>query len=140
MAASISERRRRRGHVAAEVVRYIIRAVANMAETAFSGSVAERRKSPHLLRDVALVVRGESAEHQPFLEETFTISISAHGVLMLLAAHVALGQSLTLVNPETHREVTGRVARFGSNYGGLAQVGIEFAQAAPGFWPANVLQ
>jgi len=115
--------------------------MAALAESQPSGGAgAERRRSPHLLRDVALLVRGESAEHQPFLEETFTISISQHGVLMLLAARVALGQVLTLVNPETHIEVTGRVARFGSNYGGLAQVGIEFAQATPGFWPPEVLQ
>ena len=101
--------------------------------------VPERRRSPHQLRDVALLVRGESVEHEPFQEETFTISISLHGVLTLLAAKVAIGQRLVLVNPATHGQVEGRVARFGSNYGGLAQVGIEFAQPAPEFWPPDLL-
>jgi hypothetical protein len=102
-------------------------------------NVPERRRSPHQLRDVVLLVSGESAEHQPFQEETFTISISLHGVLTLLAAKVVIGQRLVLVNPATQGRVEGRVARFGSNYGGLAQVGIEFAQPAPGFWPPGLL-
>jgi hypothetical protein len=100
---------------------------------------AERRRSPHLLRDVALLVRGESREHQPFVEETFTISISAHGALMILGAKVEVGQRLTLTNPATHVEVEARVARFGSPYGGLAQVGIEFAAPTPEFWQPELL-
>jgi hypothetical protein len=100
---------------------------------------AERRRSPHLLRDVALLVRGESLDHRPFQEETFTISISLHGVLMLLAAKVEIGQRLVLVNLATNSEVEGRVARFGSPYGGLAQVGIEFAHPAPEFWQPELL-
>jgi hypothetical protein len=92
-----------------------------------------------LLRDVALLVRGESADKRPFLEETFSISISLHGVLILLAAKVAVGQHLMLINPATHGEVEGRVARFGSPYGGLAQVGIEFAHPASGFWQPELL-
>ena len=84
-------------------------------------------------------MRGEAPDHRPFLEETFTISISVHGVLMLLAAKVEVGQRLMLVNPATHGEVEGRVARFGSPYGGLAQVGIEFAQPSPEFWQPELL-
>src|SRR5580693_9080365 len=100
---------------------------------------AERRRSPHLLRDVALLVRGESLDHQPFQEETFSISISVHGALILLAAKVAVGQRLVLTNPATKSEVEGQVARFGSPYGGLAQVGVEFLQPALEFWPAELL-
>jgi hypothetical protein len=81
------------------------------------------------------VVRGESAEKQPFQEETFTISVSAHGALMLLATKVALGQMIVLMKPETRQEQEGRVARLGSPYGGLAQVAVEFSRPAPEFWP-----
>jgi hypothetical protein len=98
---------------------------------------AERRRSPRVLADVALVIRGESAEKQPFREETFTISVSAYGALVILAAKVALGQTLVLMNPETRVEREGRVARFSSPYGGLAQVAVEFARPAPDFWPAS---
>ena len=94
----------------------------------------ERRRSQRLLLDVPLIVRGESMEGHSFQEETFTISVSAHGALLILAAKVKIGQRLLLVNPQTQDEKEGRVARFGSPYGGLAQVGIEFARPAPEFW------
>ena len=95
---------------------------------------AERRRSQRFLLDVALIVRGESIEGRPFQEETFTISVSAHGALLVLSARVALGQTLFLVNAQTRNEREGRVARFGALYGGLAQVGVEFAFPAPEFW------
>lgn len=94
----------------------------------------ERRRSAHLLRDVPLVVRGQSSENRPFQEDTFTISISDHGALMLLGARVSPGQRLVLTNPATHGTIECRVARLGPPYGGLAQVGIEFARPAPWFW------
>ena len=103
-----------------------------MVTPAFHSS--ERRRSPHLLRDVPLIVRGQSEENRPFQEDTFTISISDHGALMLLGARVLRGQRLVLTNPATHGTIECRVARLGPPYGGLAQVGIEFAQAAPWFW------
>jgi PilZ domain len=98
----------------------------------------ERRRSPRRLLDVPLIVRGESAENQPFREETFTISVSAHGALVLLATKVSLGQTLILVKPETRQEQEGRVSRLGSLHGGLAQVAVEFSQPVPEFWPDSL--
>ncbi len=95
----------------------------------------DRRRSPRVLLDVPLFIRGESLENKPFREETFTISISATGALVLLAAKVAVGQKLVLINLRTRDEREGRVARLGSAYGGLAQVAVEFASPAPEFWP-----
>ena len=93
----------------------------------------ERRRSPRHLLDV----RGESIHSEPFQEETFTISVSAHGALVVLAGKVVLGQKISLENLKTHAEIEGRVARFGPPYGGLAQVGIEFAKPAPEFWSTS---
>ena len=95
---------------------------------------AERRRSQRHLLDVALVVRGESAEQKPFEEQTFTISVSTHGALVVLATKVVVGQRLFLRNPETQFETEGRVARLGAPYGGLAQVGIEFPTPAAELW------
>lgn len=94
----------------------------------------ERRRSPRHLLDVALMVRGESMFKEPFQEETFTISVSAHGALVVLAKKVNLGQQVSLENLKTHAKIDGRVARFGPPYGGLAQVGIEFVSPSPEFW------
>jgi hypothetical protein len=98
----------------------------------------ERRRSPRRLLDVPLIVSGETTEKQPFREETFTISVSAHGALVLLANRVALGQTIVLIKPETRQEQEGRVSRLGAPYGGLAQVAVEFAQPVPEFWPDSV--
>jgi uncharacterized protein YceH (UPF0502 family) len=104
-------------------------------QEAMSGETAsERRRSQRFLLDVPLVVRGESAERQPFEERTFTISVSTHGALVVLAAKVAVGQKLFLKNPQTQHETEGRVARLGASYGGLAQVCIEFPQPVPELW------
>ena len=97
----------------------------------------EHRRSQRLLLDVPLIVRGQSIEEHSFQEETFTIAVSPHGALVVLAAKVALGQRLLLMNPETRDEREGRVAYLGPPYGGLTQVGIEFARPSPEFWPIN---
>lgn len=102
-----------------------------------SVNISGQRRSQRLLLDVPLVVRGESIEKQPFQEETFTIVVSAHGALVVLAAKVALGQRLLLMNPNTWDQQEGRVAYLGSPYGGLTQVGIEFTRPSPEFWPIS---
>lgn len=98
---------------------------------------AERRRSPRYLLDVALVVRGETSEMKPFEELTFTISVSTHGALVVLATKVVIGQRLVLRNPDTEFETEGRVARLGAPYGGLAQVGIEFPKPASELWTVS---
>jgi diguanylate cyclase (GGDEF)-like protein len=97
---------------------------------------AERRRSERRALDVPIVVCGDSESKGAFSEETFTISVNAHGALVVLSAQVALGQKLLLRIPDTRREVEARVVRFGPPFGGLARVGVEFARPAPDFWPA----
>jgi hypothetical protein len=71
------------------------------------------------------------------MEDTFTMSISAHGALVVLAAKVGVGQALVLMNPQNWDERDVRVARIGSSDGKLTQVGIEFVEPAPEFWPVG---
>jgi hypothetical protein len=99
---------------------------------------SERRRSQRLHHIMPLVIRGDSAEGKTFWEDTFTLSISAHGALVVLAAEVTLGQSLLLMNPQNwdERKVrVARVARVTSFDGRVAQVGIEFEQSGFEFWP-----
>ena len=98
----------------------------------------ERRRSERILLDVGVVVRGESTDTQPFQEETFTISVSAHGALLMLVSKVTLGQTLFLRNPLTNNEKPARVARFGTPYGGIPQVGVEFPEPATELWFGKV--
>ncbi len=99
-------------------------------------TMAERRRSTRLVLDVGLVVRSELVGRaDPFREETFTVSVSKHGALVLLASKVEIGQVLFLANPATQREVRGKVVRVGGAHGGLRLVGVEFDESSTEFWP-----
>ena len=92
------------------------------------------RRSQRMILDVPLVIRGEAADKRPFREETFTLTISAHGGLVVLENRVALGQKVVLMNPKTWDEREATIAFLGPPYAGLATVGLQFARPAPEFW------
>jgi hypothetical protein len=92
------------------------------------------RRSKRVIVDVPLVIRGESEDKNTFQEETFTVTVSAHGALIVLGAKVALGQKVVLRNLKNRDEREGTIAFLGPPYAGLATVGIQFAQPAPEFW------
>ncbi|HKV04575.1 MAG TPA: PilZ domain-containing protein [Candidatus Acidoferrales bacterium] len=94
-----------------------------------------QRRSERVLVDVPIAVRGQSADRRSFREETFTVTVSAHGALVMLATRVALGQRLVLMNPQNSDERECRVAYIGPSHAGLSQVAIEFNRPAPEFWP-----
>ncbi len=94
-----------------------------------------QRRSERVLMDMPVMVRGKSANQVDFQEETFTVTVSAHGALMMLATRVALGQELVVVNPKNSDQREGRVAYLGAAHAGLAQVAVEFYEPAPEFWP-----
>lgn len=99
-----------------------------------SAAGVKHRRSQRILMDLPLVVRGESKQEQAFQERTFTITVSAHGVLVPLASTVDVGQQVVLMNPKSWDEREGRVTYLGRPHAGLAQVGIEFTEPAPEFW------
>ena len=123
-------------------IRLSLRKQANSLQTRTYDGIGplgvERRRSEHTLLDVSVVVRGESTDNQPFQEETFTISVSAHGALLMLASKVTIGQTLFVRNSLTNNEKPARVATFGVPYGGIAQVGVEFSEPATEFWFGDV--
>jgi hypothetical protein len=92
------------------------------------------RRSKRVILDVPLVILGEAEDKRPFREQTFTLTVSAHGGFLVLENHVALGQKVVLMNPKTWEEREAIIAFLGPPYAGLATVGVQFARPAPGFW------
>ena len=92
------------------------------------------RRSKRVILDVPLVIRGETCDNHPFRENTFTITVNAHGGLAVLENRVALGQKVVLMNPKNWDEREATIAFVGPAYAGLATVGFEFARPAPEFW------
>jgi hypothetical protein len=97
----------------------------------------QRRRSQRVLLDEVVIVRGESPDRNPIEEETFTLVVNAHGALIVMAASVALGQNLELVNPKTKEAREGHVVYIGRPYAGITQVAIDFTRPAPEFWPIS---
>src|SRR6266576_6233637 len=95
----------------------------------------ERRRSGRLSWDIGIIIRVASPKGASWEEETFTISVSNHGALVLLEGNVAVGQEVTLVNPQNQREVAAKVVRIGGPHGGLRMVGLEFLEPSGEFWP-----
>ena len=95
-----------------------------------------QRRSERVLLDVPVVIRGESPDQRAFREETFTVTVNAHGALLMMASKVSVGQKLVLTNPNRD-EREGRVSYMGATYAGLAQVAVEFTHPAPEFWPVS---
>ena len=107
--------------------------MASAAKATVIGHI-ERRRSERLPVRVTLLVCGRSAGKGSFKEETVTLSINSHGALLALAANVAIGQRLLLMNPQTWDEVEVRVSRLAALYDERTQVAVEFAHPAPQFW------
>ncbi len=99
-------------------------------------AIAERR-SQRIPIDVPLVVKGHTEDQQGFREETFTLSASAHGVLLTLRTKVEMGQKVVLLNQRNWDECEGLVAYVGAPHAGLTRVGIEFTHPKPEFWSLN---
>ncbi|HUA00686.1 MAG TPA: hypothetical protein VMB02_10165 [Candidatus Aquilonibacter sp.] len=97
-------------------------------------AVSGQRRSERILLDVPVVICGGSADRPTFREETFTVTVSAHGALLMLASKVALGQHVVVMNPQNWDEREAKVSYLGPDRAGLAQVGVEFAEPAPEFW------
>ena len=99
-----------------------------------SATLSVLRRSKRVFLDVPLVIRGEAKDKRPFREETFTLTVNAHGGLVVLENQVALGQRIVLMNPRTWDEREATIAFLGPPYAGFATVGVQFARPAPEFW------
>ena len=82
-------------------------------------------------------VYGQDSFRESFREHARTISVSAYGGAVVLAARVREGQTLLVVNTSTREEQECRVAHVGLVKNGKWTVGIEFAHPARMFWKIN---
>jgi PilZ domain len=94
---------------------------------------SERRRSHRVYISMPILVRGKNAG-QSFEEETQTISVSAHGGLLRVAAKLLKGQTISIVNAKTAEELPCTVTSLGQKENGKTEVGVEFTEASPLFW------
>jgi hypothetical protein len=93
-----------------------------------------RRRSQRLKLRIPVAVRLQTADKKSGSEKSHTISINAHGGLVLLSTKVDIDQFVMLENLDTHQELLCRVTTVGESFMGKTQVALEFIMPAPGFW------
>jgi hypothetical protein len=96
-----------------------------------------RRRSKRLALRVPVIVYGRMKDKSAFHEKTRTLSVSAHGGMLALAAPVLVGQTILAVNEATGEEQEARVIYVEASVRGKAEVGIAFVGAAPNFWQVS---
>ena len=99
-----------------------------------SWRAANRRRSQRVLMNVPVRVSGQAVDGAAFEERTHTLSISAHGALLVVAAPVHRGQRFILSNVQTKAALECVVVHLEQLPGEPTQVGVEFMLPNPAFW------
>jgi hypothetical protein len=95
----------------------------------------ERRRSTRLALSVPILIYGRLENGEPFQEETRTLQVATTGCLFTLKTPVKPNQHLVVISRVKDRERVARVAYVKPLKSQLAEVGVEFLERAPDFWP-----
>src|SRR5713226_2318305 len=99
-----------------------------------SGDNNAQRRSQRVMVKVSVMVLAEGADKKSASEETRTVTVNAHGAMILLGLKVSIGQLLTLRNERTGEEVACRVVYLSPHESEKRQVGVDFMEPCPRFW------
>jgi len=93
-----------------------------------------RRRSQRVLLQVAILIRTELADGKRVQIQAFTQEINAHGGLLESSVKLSPSLKITLVNPQTQKEIGCRVVRTEGRPESSFAIAIEFDQPSPQFW------
>jgi hypothetical protein len=106
--------------------------IAESRET--SWLAANRRRSQRVLMKIPVRVSSQAGAASFLEEDTYTLAISAHGALIVVAAPVYRGQRFTLSNIQTKAALECIVAHVDKVPGEQTRVGVEFMMPNQTFW------
>lgn len=92
------------------------------------------RRSKRLGLAVPVLVHGMEKSGKPFRELTRTLSLSANGALLSLAADLREGQPIVVENKNTLQQQECRVVYVGPLRNAKRAFGLAFTRAAAEFW------
>jgi len=99
-----------------------------------SGDKSAQRRSQRVMIKVSVMVVTEGTDKKSVSEETRTVTVNAHGAMILLSLKVSIGQLLTLRNERTGEEVACRVVYLSPHESEKRQAGVDFMNPCPRFW------
>src|SRR5258707_15836826 len=80
------------------------------------------------------MVLAEEADKKSVSGETRTVTVNAHGAMILLGLKVSIGQLLTLRNSKTGEEIACQVVYVSPHESEKRQLGVDFMNPCPRFW------
>jgi hypothetical protein len=98
---------------------------------------SDRRRSQRVVLRVSVLLKADMPDGKPVEAQGFTLVVNAHGGLLESPLAVTANQKITLVNPQTHKEVACRVVRVKQGTSGLVTMAFEFDAPAAQFWPVS---
>ena len=98
------------------------------------GDKDAERRSQRVILKVSVVVLAHGADNKRVSEETRTVTVNAHGAMILLGMKVSIGQVLMLRHSGTGEEVSCRVTYLSPYQSEKREVGVDFMKPFPGFW------
>jgi hypothetical protein len=113
-------------------------AAANAVSSANSeANPASKRRSMRVVIDVPVGVFGQNSDGKIFEEKTKTVTVSAHGCLVILKTIIDPQKPALLVNTKTGSEVQCRIAHRKEIEKGVFEIGLDFERPLPRFWGVN---
>src|SRR5712664_3317098 len=93
-----------------------------------------QRRSQRVMLKISIVVLTQGDDNKRVSEETRTVTVNAHGAMILLGMKASIGQLLTLRNSRTGEEASCRVVYLSPHQSEKREVGVDFMKPSPRFW------
>jgi len=93
-----------------------------------------QRRSQRVMLKASVVVLTQGADNKLISETTRTVTVNAHGAMILLGVKVSIGQLLTVRHAGTGEEASCRVVYLSPHQAEKREVGVDFIKPCPGFW------
>jgi hypothetical protein len=94
----------------------------------------KQRRSQRVMLRLHVLVRLEIHEGSPLQTHAFTVVVNAHGGLLESPFRTTVGQRITLVNPQTGKEVRCKIVGVRKSPDGYFTTAFEFDGPNPQFW------
>ena len=98
-----------------------------------AGDTNAQRRSQRVMLNASILVEIRE-DNKLESEMARTLSVNAHGGVVLLRMNVSMGQALTLRNVQTREEASCRVVYLSPHLLDKKEVGVEFTKPCPRFW------
>jgi len=111
--------------------------VLNGISSANSEANRSKRRSVRVVIDIPVTVFGQTSDGKIFGEKTKTVTVNAHGCLVIVKTNIDPQKPVLLVNTKTGAEMQSHIAYRKEIAEGLLEIGIDFEQPVPRFWGIN---